>query len=431
MITKKIQVQNIHRRDSFIQKCIVNQKKKLSKKNFETFMAYNDNMVIDSIANTTRYKNLSHFAELSKTLQKNWVDVTEDDLKLLVGTIMTEHSPNGKETSYTAVLKLSLKQIVRFVKLGSRAKPEDGELKILRFIKSKRVKGKIVREDLPTDDEVRRIIQACADSSRDKAMFALHADAGTRIGELLALKIKDLTIDQFGGIIKISEDGKTGTRPVRVVKSIPYLTRWLNDHPNKDDPQSPMFVYIHASDTFGNPMSYRGFDEVLKKRLRQAGITRRITSHYFRHKACTDMASKLTESECRMRFGWESDSAMPARYTHLNQEDLDDKVLQIMGVKKEESKEKEMFQECVYCKIKQPLETRFCDNCSRPLNVNDAIQMEKDQDEKSKAMVREILRQEHSKVSINNKSKELVEQIKTQSDEINQLKQMINKFTKS
>jgi len=79
MITKNTQIQNIHRRDNYIQNCIVNQEKKLSKKNFETFMEYNDNMIIDSIANTTRYKNLCHFADLSKKLQKDWIDVTNQE----------------------------------------------------------------------------------------------------------------------------------------------------------------------------------------------------------------------------------------------------------------------------------------------------------------------------------------------------------------
>jgi len=168
---------------------------------------------------------------------------------------------------------------------------------------------------------------------------------------------------------------------------------------------------------------------VLKKRLRQAGITRRITSHYFRHKACTDMASKLTESECRMRFGWESDSAMPARYTHLNQEDLDDKVLHIMGVKKEESKEKEMFQECVYCKIKQPLETRFCDVCSRPLDIADAIQMEKDQEKKMKSMMYELMRKERAKQSQNEAELKKNSLIEEQKEKIKQLEQILQKVT--
>ena len=133
----RTQVQNIHRREIFIPRCIEEQKKKLTSKNFETFISYNNNMIMDGLAHTTRYKNLCHFARLSDTLQNDWIDVTENDLKLLVASLMSELSPSGKETSYTFALKVSLVQIVRFVKLGVRTKPEDGELKILRFIKKK------------------------------------------------------------------------------------------------------------------------------------------------------------------------------------------------------------------------------------------------------------------------------------------------------
>ncbi len=37
-------------------------------------------------------------------------------------------------------------------------------------------------------------------------MISVHAKAGTRIGELLGLEIKDFTLDKFGGTIKV--DGK-------------------------------------------------------------------------------------------------------------------------------------------------------------------------------------------------------------------------------
>lgn len=424
-IEKLSQTQNIHRRAIYIAKCIESQRRKLSAKNFECFMSYNDNLILDGVKETTRYKSLCHFALLSKRLQKDWADVTEDDLKLLVATMMSDLSNLGKETTYTAILKLSLKQIVRFVKNGSRDKPDEGELKILRFIKTNRVKSKITREDLPTDSEIAKIIQTCADSTRDKAMFALHADAGTRSSELLALKIKDFTIDEFGGMLKITPDGKTGTRPVRIVKSIPYITRWLNDHPNKDNPESPLFVCLHACDTFGKPITYRGFAEILKKRLRQAGITRRITSHYFRHKACTDMANKLTESECRMRFGWESDSAMPSRYTHLNQDELDAKVLQIMGVTKPDNKPVESLRECTFCKAKYPLETRFCDTCSRPLDVTDVMQMEKEQEEKIKAIALEMVRSDNAMSFKDDTAKRLEEQNQRQQERIEQLEKLL------
>ena len=420
------QTANIHRRLTYMPKMIENQKKVLSPENFKLFMDFNNSMIVDSNADTTRYKNLSNFSILSKKLQKNWIDITENDLKILVTKLMTEYGSGGKETNYSAILKQSLKQIVRFAKSGSSSKPLSGELPILLFIKKRGVKSKLTREDLPTNEEIRQIVLSCADSSRDKAMFALHADAGTRISELLALRIKDFTLDQYGGILKITPEGKTGTRSVRVVKSVPYITKWLNDHPDKDNSESPLFVYTSQCDTFGNPIAYHSFNRILKKRLRQAGITRRITSHYFRHKACTDMASNLTESESRMRFGWESNSAMPSKYTHLNQDDLDAKTLEIMGVKKRINLEGESMRECTYCKISYPIETRFCDNCSRPLDVQDALDMEKESKEKTEALVYEIMRQEKAKQS---RDRHTEKKFKDQEKEIELLKKALAAHT--
>ena len=117
--------------------------------------------------------------------------------------------------------------------------------------------------DLPTDDEVKKIIATCADSKRDKVMISVHAEAGTRIGELLGLRIKDVTVDQYGAVIKV--DGKTGVRPIRIVKSVPYVTQWINAHPNKDELESPLWIYIHAEDTFGQPINYTGFRAILQK----------------------------------------------------------------------------------------------------------------------------------------------------------------------
>jgi len=378
------------------------------------------------MADNTKYKNLNHYSLLTKMLQKDWIDVTEKDLRELVAKIMIKHGENGKETGYTFVLKLSIKSIVRFVKLGSRSKPDDGELQMIKFINPKPPKDKLTREDLPTDEELQKILSACADSSRDKAMISVHAEAGTRVGELLALKIKDFTLDKFGGIIKV--DGKTGVRSIRIVKSVPALTKWLNDHPYKDNRDSPMWVYISLSDTFGDPINYAGFNSILRKRIRQAGITKRIHSHLFRHKEITDLANKLTETESRMRHGWEKNSLMPARYTHLNQEDLDEKMLGIMGVKTPKE-EKESLQECTFCKIQYPIDTRFCDACSRPLNVTDALEMEKEQESRTKSLIMEMLRQEHSNKSKAFVNKKLEEENKAKQKEIEQLKKLLSQVT--
>jgi len=318
-----------------------------SAKNLELLYDYNDDMIIYSISENTRYKNLTVYGKLTKLVQKDWIDVTEKDLRNLVSKIMVMHGENGKETGYTFDLKIQLKSIVRFAKTGARNKPEDGELPMIKFIQPKKPRDKLTREDLPTDQEVQKILSACANSTRDKAMLSLHAEAGTRVGELLGMKIKDFTIDQFGGIIKV--DGKTGVRPIRIVRSVPYLTKWLNDHPYKENLESPLWVYVDLCSTFGQPINYAGFNSILQKRVRQAGIKKRIYSHLFRHKEITDLANKLTESESRMRHGWEKSSLMPTRYSHLNQDDLDEKMLGIMGVRKPKE-EKETIHECSYSK---------------------------------------------------------------------------------
>lgn len=56
-------------------------------------------MIVHSVSENTRYKNLNHFGLLTKMLQKDWMDVTED-LRALVADIMIKHGENGKETGY-------------------------------------------------------------------------------------------------------------------------------------------------------------------------------------------------------------------------------------------------------------------------------------------------------------------------------------------
>ena len=115
---------------------------------------------------------------------------------------------------------------------------------------------------------------------------------------------------------------------------------------------------------------------------------------------------------------------MPSRYSHLNQDDLDEKMLGIMGVKTPKE-EKEPLQECVYCKIRYPIEIRFCDSCSRPLNIVDALDMEKEQDVRTKSLILETMRQEHSNKSKVLVNKKLEEENQAKQKEIEQLRNLL------
>src|SRR5439155_10697132 len=41
---------------------------------------------------------------------------------------------------------------------------------------------------------------------------------------------------------KVLVNGKTGTRHIPLIQSIPYIKDWLSNHPSRNNPNSPVFV---------------------------------------------------------------------------------------------------------------------------------------------------------------------------------------------
>ena len=69
----------------------------------------------------------------------------------------------------------------------------------------------------------------------------MSRDSAARPHELLKLKIKDvvfkLTPDkkQYAEVVV---NGKTGTRSIPLINSIPYIKDWINQHPQGQNPNS-------------------------------------------------------------------------------------------------------------------------------------------------------------------------------------------------
>ncbi len=72
-------------------------------------------------------------------------------------------------------------------------------------------------------------------SPRDRCLHAVSRDTGCRQHELLKLKIKDVVVQQLENgyqIARVTVNGKTGTRSVRLDNSYPRLKYWLSyGHP--------------------------------------------------------------------------------------------------------------------------------------------------------------------------------------------------------
>lgn len=330
-------------------------------------------MIRESLAKATRLKHLQVVLNLSRFVPKDWKYVTKKDIEELVTKIVETYSDNGQESHSSHDHKKVLRIFFRWYKLGTRnyhaGNPEE-----TKDIHLKPVKDKVSRESLITQAELDRLLFACGGSLRDKALIHCHAEAGTRPGEILNLKIKHVKFDQYGAVIQV--DGKTVPHPKRLIKSVPDLSAWFAVHPFGNNPEAPLWINL-GKEKYGAPMSSASARNVLRKRCEIAGIEKRVWMNLFRHTEATETAKYMTEAQMRKRHGWSQNSRMPGKYVHLISQDVDDAVLSHFGVLKEEEKEKLPVPiKCQICETQNSPESETCKKCGRPFTLETATKID-------------------------------------------------------
>ncbi|MBN1860272.1 MAG: phage integrase N-terminal SAM-like domain-containing protein [Candidatus Thermoplasmatota archaeon] len=83
------------------------------------------------------------------------------------------------------------------------------------------------KAELLTDDEIKRMIDACKPFLQ-KVMIAVHYDLGTRPGEFLSLKVGSIVQEDDG--LSICVDGKTGQRIIPLNSSTQHLIDYFHRH---------------------------------------------------------------------------------------------------------------------------------------------------------------------------------------------------------
>lgn len=229
-------------------------------------------------------------------------------------------------------------------------------------------------EELLTEKEVKRMIEV-ATHPRNKVIIALLYEGGLRIGELASLQLKNIEFDEYGTVIKVK--GKTGERRVRLVLSSSLLAKWIEMHPYKDTSDAPLLINLSTNyKKIG--ITHRGISNTIKRIAEKAGVKKHITPHLFRHSRATHLATHLTEAEMNEYFGWVQGSDMPATYVHLSGRDIDDKILQIHGLKpRDKDRESELRpKECPRCKYINSPTDRFCSRCGAILDEEEMVKLQ-------------------------------------------------------
>jgi hypothetical protein len=177
--------------------------------------------------------------------------------------------------------------------------------------------------------------------------------------------------------MKIRVDGKTGHRTVMLFYSVRNLMTWLEQHPDRENPNAPLWWNFDVNKRNTSKMiSYAAIRKQLIKIAKKAGINKRIHAHLFRHSRSTYMANHLTEAQMNAHFGWVQGSDVPSIYVHLSGRDVDVAVLKANGVEIEEEENKPKVRKCPRCKTHNAPDNLFCYKCGAVLTLKAAIEME-------------------------------------------------------
>lgn len=244
-------------------------------------------------------------------------------------------------------------------------------------IKSRPPKNTLPVDELLLESDVMQLLPGCS-KQRDRALISLLWDSAARISEVLDLNINNVEFNQHGGAIIVS--GKTGQRRIPLILSIPELRVWLNQHPHRDNPQSPLFVTDRKYNGSYRRLNRHTISNMLKGVAQKVDVKKKIHPHAFRHGRLTDLAKLgFNEMELRIFAGWEANSNMPATYLHLSGSDVENKLLAKHGIITEEEQKPQlemMPKDCPVCTTKNAFDAKFCVQCGQVLDSKTAIEMQ-------------------------------------------------------
>lgn len=221
---------------------------------------------------------------------------------------------------------------------------------------------------------------------RNKAVLSLLWDLDARPHEITLLKIKHIRLREKYGEGEIPFESKTGTGPILLTLSFPYVRDWLNEHPFKNEPNARLICNLNngapikpeAIHTMMNQLKNRILrlietDEIKaieeKEKMLFIVNNKGFNPYCIRHSSISYDSDYLPEYALKKKVRWSMNSRQGARYikTRMGNE-LKSKILEYNGIITSEiERKKSLILDCPRCNIVNALENKYCSKCSYPL----------------------------------------------------------------
>jgi integrase/recombinase XerD len=257
--------------------------------------------------------------------------------------------------------------------------------------------------DLWTVEDDLLFLKYCP-SKRDKCYHMISRDTGCRPHEILKLRLRDITFKTTAGegegyqYAEILINGKTGSRTIPLIDSIPFVKDWIDEHPQQGNLNAPLICgYARSIGRRIKPNSlakiYDNYKKGLFTKLAVTAEERERTEdnitkedkqkikellkkpwnpYIRRHSALTEKSVILKEHILRQYAGWSIRSQMPQKYLHYFGNESSESILQAYGIitKEKQDIHKLRPKQCPNCNESNKPDSKFCAKCRMVLTYD-------------------------------------------------------------
>ena len=275
------------------------------------------------------------------------------------------------------------------------------------FVKIKRKKTKRLGPYLDTElwdrDELALVIKY-EQFKRNKAALALMWDLDARNHEITLLKIRNIRLREKYGEGEIPHQAKTGSGPLLLTFSFPYVRDWLNEHPFRNEPEARLICNLRN----GSPIKSEALWTMMKQlqsriqRMLKCGSvpdeereklelilrTKKFNPYCIRHSSISYDSDYLPEYALKKKCRWTMNSRQGNRYIKSRMgNDLKEKILIQNGIlPPEELKGKPSVLNCARCGLVNAIENKYCSKCSYPLTPKAFEEIKLEEENKFKSL---------------------------------------------
>lgn len=257
------------------------------------------------------------------------------------------------------------------------------------FVKIKTKKSKRISPYLESEiwekDELLAILKY-EPHKRNKAAITLFWDLNGRNHEITILKLKHIRIKENYAEGEIPHEAKTGSGPVLLTMSFPYVRDWINEHPFRNTPDANLICNImtgapikpDALWTVMNRLKNRIVnmlengaikDMEEKGRLESLLRNKKWNPYCLRHSSISNDSDYLPEYALKKKVRWSMNSKQGTRYIKRRMgNDLKQKILEYNGIVPPLYLEKKpSILNCARCNLINAIDSKYCLKCSYPL----------------------------------------------------------------